>query len=121
MPIAMLKKMSRTLSFDVPSFAPPIAIPFYLPSSMFALKRGGKDGSATIADAFDVCGFGLLAAFNRSTAAQVLGAGGSGAAGSAGMLLDRKRAWLPVFSWMLGGSIVAMGSLFGAVRLEGET
>lgn len=83
-----------------------LAIPFYLPSSMFALKRGGKDGSATIADAFDVCGFGLLAVFN----------------GYVARVLDvkTKHAWLPVFSWMLGGSIVAMASLFGAVRLEGE-
>lgn len=73
---------------------------------MFALKRGGKDGSATIADAFDVCGFGLLAVFN----------------GYVARVLDvkTKHAWLPVFSWMLGGSIVAMASLFGAVRLEGE-
>mmetsp|Transcript_15122 Transcript_15122/g.36311 ORF Transcript_15122/g.36311 Transcript_15122/m.36311 type:complete len:552 (-) Transcript_15122:275-1930(-) len=82
-----------------------LAIPFYLPSSMFALKRGGKDGSATIADAFDVCGFGLLAVFNGYVA-RVLNA-------------KTKRAWVPVFSWMLGGSIVAMTSLFGAVYLEG--
>lgn len=73
---------------------------------MFALKRGGKDGSATIADAFDVCGFGLLAVFNGYVA-RVLD-------------VNTKHAWLPVFSWMLGGSIVAMASLFGAVRLEGE-
>jgi len=94
-----------------------LAIPFYLPSSMFALKRGGKDGAATIADAFDVCGFGLLAVFN-GIVARVLDV--SGEVGSAGMLLSRKRAWLPVFSWMLGGSITAMVSLFGAVWLEGE-
>ena len=84
---------------------------------MFALKRGGKDGAATIADAFDVCGFGLLAVFN-GIVARVLDV--SGEVGSAGMLLSRKRAWLPVFSWMLGGSITAMVSLFGAVWLEGE-
>lgn len=83
-----------------------LAIPFYLPSSMFALKRGGKDGSATIADAFDVCGFGLLAVFNGFVARM--------------LNVKTKRAWLPVFSWMLGGSIAAMASLFGAVWLEGE-
>lgn len=94
-----------------------LAIPFYLPSSMFALKRGGKDGSATIADAFDVCGFGILAFFNGFVA-RVLDAGGHG--GSAERLLARKRAWLPVFSWMLGGTVVAMVALFGAVWLEGE-
>ena len=73
---------------------------------MFALKRGGNDGSATIADAFDVCGFGLLAIFNGYVA-RVLDA-------------KTKRAWLPVFLWMLGGSVVAVASLFSAVWLEGE-
>jgi len=96
-----------------------LAIPFYLPSSMFALKRGGKDGSATIADAFDICGFGLLAVFN-GIVARVLDVSGEVGSSSAGMLLGRKRAWLPVFLWMLGGSIAAMASLFGAVWLEGE-
>ena len=82
------------------------AIPFYLPASMFALKRGGKDGSATIADAFDVCGFGLLAVFN----------------GYVARVLDvkTKQAWLPVFLYMLGGSVAAMVSQFGAIWLEGE-
>lgn len=89
-----------------------LAIPFYLPSSMFALKRGGEDGSATIADAFDVCGFGLLAVFNGFVA-QVLDVNGN-----AGAVVNRKGAWLPVFSWMLGGSLTAMATLFGAVWLE---
>ena len=73
---------------------------------MFALKNGGKDGSATIADAFDVCGFGLLAVFN----------------GFVARVLDvkTKRAWLPVLSWMLGGSVIAMASMFQALWLEGE-
>ena len=64
---------------------PFVAIPFYLPSSMFALKRGGEDGSATIADAFDVCGFGLLAVFNGFVA-RVLDV--SGEAGSAAISLS---------------------------------
>lgn len=71
---------------------------------MFALHRGGSEGSATVADAFDVCGFGLLALFNGYVA-RVLDA-------------KTKNAWLPVFSWMLGGSIAAMVSLTGAVWLD---
>ncbi len=71
---------------------------------MFALQRGGNEGSATVADAFDVCGFGLLALFN-GYAARVLDA-------------KSKRAWLPVFSWMLRGSIGAMVSLYGALWFE---
>ena len=92
-----------------------LAIPFYLPSSMFSLKRGGKEGAATIADAFDVCGFGLLAVFNGFVA-RVIGV----KADLSSMLIDRKQAWIPVFSFMLGGSIVAMVSLFSAVWLEGK-
>lgn len=84
---------------------------------MFALKRGGEDGSATIADAFDVCGFGMLAVFNGFVA-RVLDV--SSDLGSATMLVNRKKAWLPVFIFMLGGSIAAMASLFWAVWLEGS-
>jgi MFS family permease len=40
------------------------SIPFYLPPSLYALSRGGKQSSATIADAFDIGGFALLAMFN---------------------------------------------------------
>lgn len=40
------------------------AIPFYIPPSLYALTRGGKQSSATIADVFDIGGFGLLAGFN---------------------------------------------------------
>ena len=39
-----------------------VAIPFYLPSSLYALEKGRS--SATIADCFDVAGFMLLAVFN---------------------------------------------------------
>ncbi|KAL3822555.1 hypothetical protein ACHAXA_007666 [Cyclostephanos tholiformis] len=31
------------------------------------------------------------------------------------------QAWLPVLSWMLGGSVIAMASMFQALRLEGES
>jgi hypothetical protein len=40
------------------------SLPFYIPPSIYALDRGGAQSSATIADAFDVVGFGLLALFN---------------------------------------------------------
>ena len=86
-----------------------LSIPFYIPGNMFALKRGGEEGSATIADAFDACGFGLLAIFN-SYVAQVLNAAG-----------NRKAAWSPVFLWMLGGSAVSMLSIFFAVSMEGRS
>ena len=65
-----------------------------------------------------MCGFGLLAEFNGYVA-RVLEVKGS-VGGSVAMLLDRKRAWRPVFSWMIGGSVVAMASLFAAVWLEGK-
>mmetsp|Transcript_27372 Transcript_27372/g.33852 ORF Transcript_27372/g.33852 Transcript_27372/m.33852 type:complete len:187 (-) Transcript_27372:383-943(-) len=39
-------------------------IPFYIPPSLYALRQGGKESSATIADAFDFVGFLLLAWFN---------------------------------------------------------
>ena len=39
-----------------------------VPPTLYALKRGGKECSATIADLFDMGGFMLLAAFNRYVA-----------------------------------------------------
>jgi MFS family permease len=86
-----------------------LSIPFYIPGNMFALKRGGKEGSATIADAFDVSGFGLLAIFN-SYVAKVLSAAG-----------NRKAAWSPVFLWMMGGSAISMVSMLFAVLMEGKS
>ena len=44
------------------------AVPFYIPSSIFALERGGKKSSATISDFFDFFGFLCLAAFNGHAA-----------------------------------------------------
>eukprot|EP00550_Attheya_septentrionalis_P010536 CAMPEP_0198303582 /NCGR_PEP_ID=MMETSP1449-20131203/56961_1 /TAXON_ID=420275 /ORGANISM="Attheya septentrionalis, Strain CCMP2084" /LENGTH=515 /DNA_ID=CAMNT_0044006077 /DNA_START=250 /DNA_END=1794 /DNA_ORIENTATION=- len=41
------------------------AIPFYIPPSLYALKRGGRVSSATIADCFDFVGFSCVAVFNR--------------------------------------------------------
>ncbi len=40
------------------------AIPFYIPASMYALRQGGRESSATIADVFDIGGFTSLALFN---------------------------------------------------------
>lgn len=51
--------MSTTLLF---LWGLAVAIPFYLPPSLYALEKGRS--SATIADAFDVGGFSLLAFFN---------------------------------------------------------
>jgi len=45
------------------------SLPFYLPSSLYALARGGRDCSASIADCFDFVGFTLLACFNKYVAA----------------------------------------------------
>ena len=44
------------------------AVPFYIPSSIFALERGGKKSSATISDFFDFFGFLCLAIFNGHAA-----------------------------------------------------
>lgn len=90
-----------------------LAIPFYLPSSMFALKRGGIEGSATIVDAFDAVGFVLLATFNGYVARIV------GVSGMNGLLMSRKQAWLPVFQLMMKGSMIATLTLFLAVFSEG--
>ncbi|KAL7461292.1 hypothetical protein ACHAXS_001713 [Conticribra weissflogii] len=89
-----------------------LAIPFYLPSSMFALNRGGIEGSATIADAFDVVGFVLLATFNGYVA-RIIGVNEIN-----GMLISPKRAWIPVFQLMMGGSMIATITLFLAVLSE---
>jgi hypothetical protein len=110
--ILPLSPMMGALSMFAWGFS--LAIPFYIPASMFALKRGGKEGSATIADAFDVCGFSLLAIFNASVA-RVLNAGGRN-----GILVNRKASWSPIFLWMLSGSAVSMLSMFFAVRIEGR-
>ena len=89
-----------------------LAVPFYLPSSMFALRRGGKEASATISDSFDIVGFGLLAFFNGRVA-RVLSE-----AGSFESMSRRKHTWLSVFKLMTGMSITAAVTLFGAVWLE---
>ncbi|GFH61720.1 hypothetical protein CTEN210_18196 [Chaetoceros tenuissimus] len=72
------------------------SIPFYIPPSMYALKRGGRKSSATIADAFDLVGFMLLAGFN-------------------GFVASRKQdvlmEWFKPFGVLLGCSIVSLLTL----------
>ena len=101
-----LSPIMGSISMFIWGFA--LSIPFYVPSSIFALKRGGNEGSATIADAFDVTGFGMLAVFN-SYVARVLNVVG-----------DKKAAWSPVFLAMLIGSTISSTTVFLAVLLEGR-
>ena len=104
--IISLSPVVGSISMFIWGFA--LSIPFYVPSSIFALKRGSNEGSATIADAFDVCGFGMLAIFN-SYVARVLNVVG-----------DKKAAWSPIFLCMLIGSAISSATMFLAVLLEGR-
>jgi hypothetical protein len=61
-----ISAVSAALSLFLWGFA--FSIPFYLPPSLYALERGGSEGSATISDAFDFLGFALLALFNSYVA-----------------------------------------------------
>lgn len=69
------------------------SIPFYIPPSMYALKRGGRQSSATIADAFDFVGFILLAWFNGFVA---------------GRQQDILRSWLLPFGVLSGFTLTAI-------------
>ena len=79
------------------------AIPFYIPPSLYALERGGMASSATIADVFDVGGFGLLAIFNGYVAS---------------IQHNVLSSWIPTFGIMVGCSLMSMVSLALAVFLE---
>lgn len=72
------------------------AIPFYLPPSLYALSRGGKQSSATIADMFDIGGFTLLAIFNGYVAS-----------------IDHASpaAWIPTFVLTTACAVVSLVSL----------
>lgn len=72
------------------------SIPFYIPPSMYALKRGGRKSSATIADAFDLVGFMLLAGFNGFVASR---------------RQDVLMEWFKPFGVLLGCSVVSLLSL----------
>lgn len=79
------------------------AVPFYIPPSLFALKRGGVESSATIADVFDIGGFALLAAFNGFVA---------------GIDHASKAAWIPVFLQTTIAAAISLASLCVAVWKE---
>lgn len=79
------------------------AIPFYIPPSLYALRRGGKESSATIADAFDLCGFGSLALFNGYVAS---------------IRHEILASWTVTFVALAGCSILSMASLPLALSLE---
>jgi MFS family permease len=78
---------------------------FYLPSAMYALEKGGKLGSATIADSFDLFGFVLLAIFN-------------GYVGSIDHI--EPSAWIGPFLVTTSCGVVSLGSLSLALLCSDE-
>lgn len=79
------------------------SIPFYIPPSMYALKRGGEKSSATIADAFDFVGFMLLAWFNGFVAARPQ---------------DILSSWIDPYRVLLGFSLTALVTSIVAIVTE---
>ena len=79
------------------------AVPFYIPPSLYALERGGKECSATIADAFDFSGFLLLAFFNGYVAS---------------VRHDVVAAWKPPFQILTACAATSLVSLGLAVYYE---
>jgi sugar phosphate permease len=79
------------------------AIPFYIPPSLYALERGGVESSATIADVFDVAGFGFLAVFNGYVA---------------GIQHSVRAAWVPTFALTTACAVVSLLSLSAAALRE---
>lgn len=69
------------------------SIPFYLPPSLYALSRGGRDGSASIADCFDFFGFALLAIFNRYVGS---------------IPHTSIEAWVPCFQLTTGAAVISL-------------
>lgn len=80
------------------------AIPFYIPPSLYALYRGGKSSSATIADVMDIGGFGLLAGFNGYVAS---------------IQHSNPAVWIPVFQITTLCAVLSFFSLFVAAVREG--
>jgi hypothetical protein len=79
------------------------AIPFYIPPSLYALQRGGKESSATIADVFDIGGFGMLAAFNGYVAS---------------IEHSNPSAWIPTFQITTACSLISFVALSLTVLRE---
>jgi MFS family permease len=80
------------------------SVPFYLPPSLYALARGGQESSATIADVFDIGGFGLLALFNGYVASIAQQTAPS--------------AWITTFRLTTACSVASLLSLSLGVLLE---
>jgi len=80
------------------------SLPFYLPSSLYALARGGRECSASIADCFDFVGFALLAFFNRYVASIEQHA--------------NPASWIGCFQLTTACSVIAMLTQSWAVYLE---
>jgi hypothetical protein len=93
-PAASLSMLLWGLSFSVP---------FYIPPSLYALERGGIESSATIADAFDVAGFGLLAVFNGYVA---------------GIRHGVREAWATTFAATTACAAISLLSLVAAAARE---
>jgi MFS family permease len=79
------------------------ATPFYVPPSLFAIVRGGKESSATISDVFDIFGFGLLAFFNGYVAS---------------IQHSAVAAWILTFRILTGCAMLSMITLSLAITLE---
>jgi hypothetical protein len=101
MGVITLSPARSTLSLFLWGFS--FAIPFYIPPSMYALSRGGRESSATIADVFDIFGFGLLAPFNGYVAS---------------IQHNMLKAWIPTFQMLTICAATSMVSLSLAVLLE---
>jgi len=80
------------------------SIPFYIPPSMYALRRGGRQSSATIADAFDFVGFMMLAWFNGFVASRPQ---------------DILTSWYSPFAVLTGCSLLSLLSLVAALVSQG--
>lgn len=90
------------LSMFVWGFA--FSLPFYLPPSLYALARGGRECSASISDCFDFFGFTLLAWFNKYVA-------------SIGQH-SNPSSWVGCFQLTTACSLVAMVAQSSAIWLE---
>jgi len=82
------------------------SIPFYIPPSMYALRRGGRLSSATVADAFDLVGFIMLAWFNGFVASRQQ---------------DILVSWYTPFVVLTGFSLISLVSLVAALATEDLT
>jgi len=102
MGIVTLSWTASTLSMFVWGFA--FSLPFYLPPSLYALARGGRNCSASIADCFDFFGFSLLAWFNKYVA-------------SIGQH-SNPSSWVGCFKLTTACSLVAMVAQSFAILLE---